>query len=94
MKYLREILHGSFFVAFIKLGRIKPLYEVVGCLLSQSVKQTMCLLNCKRISVPMHTSTANCFPQCMYGRLVLDLLESRDNIAVLTQFITFDAFPP
>jgi len=32
MKYLRYILYRLVFVAFTKIGRIKPLYEVVGCL--------------------------------------------------------------
>jgi len=32
MKYLRCILYRLVFVAFIRIGRIKPLYEVVGYL--------------------------------------------------------------
>jgi len=32
MKYLRNILYRFVFVAFTSIGRIKPLYEVVGCL--------------------------------------------------------------
>jgi len=32
MKYLRYILYSLVFVAFTKIGRIKPLYEIVGCL--------------------------------------------------------------
>jgi len=32
MKYLHYVSHRLIFVAFTKIGRIKPLYEVVGCL--------------------------------------------------------------
>jgi len=32
MKYLRFILYRVVFVAFTKIGRIKRLYEAVGCL--------------------------------------------------------------
>jgi len=32
MKYLRYILNRLVFVEFTQIGRIKPLYEVVGCL--------------------------------------------------------------
>jgi len=32
MNYLRYILYRLVFVAFTKICRIKPLYEVVGCL--------------------------------------------------------------
>jgi len=79
-----------FFVASIKIRRIKPLYEVVVCLSSTSAKQTTCLTAKEFTFAPMHTSTANCFPQSMYGRLVLYLLKSRDNIAVLllTHFLS------
>jgi len=31
MKYLRCILYRLVFVSFTKIGGIKPLYEVVGC---------------------------------------------------------------
>jgi len=32
MKYLRYILYRLVFFAFTRIGRIRPLYEVVGCL--------------------------------------------------------------
>jgi len=32
MKHLRYILNRLVFVSFTETGRIKPLYEVVGCL--------------------------------------------------------------
>jgi len=32
MKHLRYILDRLVFIAFTKIGRIKPQYEVVGCL--------------------------------------------------------------
>jgi len=70
---------------FTKIGRIKPVYEVLGCLSPQT--QT------KRISVPMHVLTASSFPQSMFARLVLNLLKSRDTITVLQRSIAFDAFP-
>jgi len=60
--------------------RIKPVYEVVGWL------QNKC------ISVLMHV-LMNSFPQSMIVQLVLNLLESRDIIAVLQWSIAFDAFP-
>jgi len=40
MKYLHYVLlHRLAFVAFTKIGRIKPVYEVVGCLQSIGTKQ-------------------------------------------------------
>jgi len=33
MKHLRCILHRLVFVAFTEIGRIKPVYEIVGCIL-------------------------------------------------------------
>jgi len=39
MKHLRYILYRLLFIAFTKIGRIKPLYEVVGCLLCTGAKQ-------------------------------------------------------
>jgi len=46
-----------------------------------------------RISVLVHTLTANSLLQCMIARLVLNLLKSRETNTVLHQLITFDAFP-
>jgi len=43
----------------------------------------MRLLNHEQISVPLHTSTVNSFPQSMFGHLVLNLLKSCGTIAVL-----------
>jgi len=40
----------------------------------------------------MHALTSS-FPQSMIARLVLNLLKSRDTIAVLQRSIAFDAFP-
>ena len=37
--------------------------------------------------------TASSFPQSMIARLVLNLLKSRDTIAVLQRSTPFDAFP-
>jgi len=37
--------------------------------------------------------TASSFPQTMIARLVLNLLKSRDTIAVLQRSAAFDAFP-
>jgi len=39
------------------------------------------------------TITANSFPQSIIARLVLNLLKSRDTIAVLQRSTAFDAFP-
>jgi len=68
-----------------KTGRIKPVYEVVGCLSLQ--------IQSKRISVLMHALTASAFLQRMFARLVLNLLKSRDTTEVLQRSIAFDAFP-
>ena len=48
-----------------------------------------------RISVlsNQHALTASSFPQSMVARLVLNLLKSRDTIAVLKRSTAFDAFP-
>jgi len=43
MKYSRSILHRLVFIGFTKIGRMKPLYEVVGCFQSAGAKQTICL---------------------------------------------------
>jgi len=40
----------------------------------------------------MHALTTSSFPQSMIARLVLNLLKSRDIIAVLQRSIAFDAF--
>jgi len=40
----------------------------------------------------MHALTSS-FPQSMIARLVLNLLKSRDTIAVLQWSIAFDTFP-
>jgi len=79
------MLHRWVFVVFTQIGRIKPVCEVVGYLSPQT--QT------KRVSVPMHALTASSFPQSKIARLVLNMLKSRDTIAVLHQSIAFDAFP-
>jgi len=72
-------------VVFTEIARIKTVYEVVGCLSLQ--------IESKRISFLMHALTASSFPQSMIARLVLNLLKSRDTIAVLQRSIAFDAFP-
>jgi len=80
MKCLCYVLHRYNSDAFTETGLIKPVYEVVGCL------QNKC------ISVLMHVLTSS-FLQNMIARLVLNLLKSRDTIAVLQWSIAFDAFP-
>jgi len=80
MKYLFYVLHRRAFVAFTKTGLIKPVYEVVGCL------QNKC------ISVLTLVLTSS-FPQSMIAQLVLNLLKSRDTIAMLQWSTAFDAFP-
>jgi len=40
----------------------------------------------------MHELAASSFPQSMIARLVLNLLKSRDTIAVLQRSIAFNAF--
>jgi len=54
MKYRCCILLSLVSGAFTKIGRIKPLYEVVECRQSTRVKRIMCLPNCKRISILMY----------------------------------------
>jgi len=51
MKIRGYILLSLVSGVFTKIGRIKPLYEVVQCFWS---KRKMCLPNCKRISVTMY----------------------------------------
>jgi len=41
----------------------------------------------------MHELTTSSFPQSMIARLLLNLLKSRDTIAMLQWSIAFDAFP-
>ena len=53
-----------------------------------AILRTSHLLNYKWISVLTDTLAANYFPQCMIGRLVLNLLKTRDTITVLHQFTT------
>jgi len=53
---------------------------------------SMRLATNKRISVPTYDSQRRLrsfFPQYMFGRLVLNLLKSRETIAMLYWFITF-----
>jgi len=40
----------------------------------------------------MHALTADSFPQCKIGPLVLNLFQTRDTITVLYQFITLTQF--
>jgi len=67
---LCTVLHREAFVALKETGRIKPVYEVVRCL------QNKC------ISLLKHVLT-NSFLQSMIAQLVLNLLKSRDTIAML-----------
>jgi len=85
MNYLHQILHPLVFVSFTKIGRIKPVCEVMGCL---SLK-----IQGKRISERMRALTASSFSQSIIARLVLNLLKSRDIIVVLQRSIAFDVFP-
>jgi len=75
-----------FLLRFTKIGRIKPVYEVVGCLSLYTQS--------KKISVP-HACIDSEFisAQSMIARLALNLLKSRDALAVLQRSIAFDAFP-
>jgi len=71
---------------FTKIGRIKPVYEVVGC----------CTVVCRHKIASFrsqHALTASSLPQSMIARLVLNLLKSRDTTAVLQRSTAFDAFP-
>jgi len=78
MKYLCYVLHRKAFVAFTETGLIKPVYEAVG--------------PTKSISALTHVLTSS-FPQSMVAQLFLNLLKSRDTIAMLQWSIAFDAFP-
>ena len=80
LKYNCYVLHRWALIAFTDTDLIKPAYEVVGCL------QNKC------ISALTHLLTSS-FPQNMIARLVLNLLKSRDTIAILRWSIAFDAFP-
>jgi len=80
MKCLCYVLHRYASIAFTETGLIKPVYEVVRCL------QNKC------ISALMNVLTSS-FPQSMIKRLVLNLLKSRDTIAMMQWSIAFDAFP-
>ena len=70
MKYLCYVLHRWAVEAFTETVLIKPVYEVVGCLQNKS------------ISALTHVLTSS-FRQSMIARLVLNLLKSRDTIAML-----------
>jgi len=80
MKCLCYVLHPYASVAFTETGLIKPVYEVVRYILN------------KCISFLTNVLTSS-FPQSMIARLVLNLLKSRDTIAMLQWSKTFDAFP-
>jgi len=80
MKYLSYVSHRYDSDAFTETGLIKPVYEVVGCLLN------------KGIFALRHVLTSS-LPQSMIARLILNLLKSRDTIAMLQWSIAFDAFP-
>jgi len=80
MKCLCYVLHRYDSDAFTETGLIKPLYEVVRYLLN------------KCISFLTNVLTSS-FPQSMIARLVLNLLKSRETIAMLPWSKAFDAFP-
>ena len=80
MKCLCYVLHRYDSDAFTETGLIKPVYEVVRYLLH------------KCISFPTNVLTSS-FSQSMIARLVLNLLKSRETIAMLQWSKAFDAFP-
>jgi len=84
MKYLCYVLHRQAFVALTETSGIKPVYEVVGCVIYRHKTNALPFL--------MNALTSS-FPQSMIGRPVLNLLKSHDTIAVLQRSIAFDAFP-
>jgi len=95
MKYLRYMLYRLVFVAFTKIGRIKPLYEVVGCLQCTGAKQKQTrMLTALQTNFRSHacidselfSTMQNCTP------IVLNLFQTRDTITVLYQFITLTQF--
>jgi len=58
----------------------------------KKTKQMQGCLQIKRISALTHVLTSS-FPQSMIARLVLNLLKSRDTVAMFQWSIAFDAFP-
>jgi len=80
MKCLCYVLHRHDSDAFTRTGLIKPVYEVVQYLLNEC------------ISFLTNVLTSS-FPQSMIARLVLNLLKSREAIAMLHWSKAFDAFP-
>jgi len=74
MKYLCYVLHRYAFVALTETSRIKPVYEVVGYLVYRHKTNALPFLM---------NALPSSFPQSMIARPVLNLLKSRDTIAVL-----------
>jgi len=80
MKCLCYVLHRYDSDTFTETGLIKPVYEVVRYLLN------------KCISFPTNVLPSS-FLQSMIARLVLNVRNSRETIAMLQWSKAFDAFP-
>ena len=79
MKCLCDVLHRYDSDVFTETGLIKPVYEVVRYLLNKCISSLTNVL----------TSS---FAQSLIARLVLNLLKSRETIAMLQWSKAFDAF--